>query len=297
MTTCVLLLMAVNNIYKKEVFKMEENKAYEAIKERLEEFKKKGILVPNKKMIKTPEQIEGIRVAGVINSGILDEVEKHIKVGMSTEDINKIVHEYTISHGAIPAPLGYEGFPKSVCVSVNSEVCHGIPTIRKHLKKGDILNVDVTTIYNGYYADASRMYIVGEAKPNAKKLVRVTKECLDKAVEAIIPWKTRLGDLGDIITSHAKANGYTVVREIGGHGVGLDLHEDPYVSHVGKKGTGMLIVPGMVFTIEPMVNEGKADIYQDAINGWTIYTVDGKLSAQWEYTIAVFEDHVEILTK
>lgn len=276
---------------------MNENKAYMAIKDRLEEFKKKGILVPTEKMIKTPEQIEGIRTAGVINSSILDEVEKQLTVGMSTDDINKIVHEYTINHGAIPAPLGYEGFPKSVCVSVNSEVCHGIPSKRRHLRKGDILNVDVTTIYNGYYADASRMYVVGEPKPNAKKLIRVTKECLDKAVEAIIPWQTRLGDLGDIITKHAKANGYSVVREIGGHGVGLALHEDPYVSHIGKKGTGMLICPGMVFTIEPMVNEGKPDIYVDDLNGWTIYTLDGKLSAQWEYTIAVMEDHVEILTK
>lgn len=273
------------------------NEAYNKIKNKLLEYKKNNYIVPTEKMIKTKEQIEGIRAAGVINTAILDMIEKNIKAGMTTDDINTLVHNFTIEHGAIPAPLNYEGFPKSVCVSVNDAVCHGIPSKKEKLKDGDIVNVDVTTIYNGYYADASRMYIIGNAKENAKKLVRVTKECLELAIKSIIPWQTRLGDLGDIILSHARKNGYSVVREIGGHGVGLAMHEDPYVSHVGKKGTGMLIVPGMVFTIEPMVNEGSRLIYQDSRNGWTIYTYDGKLSAQWEHTILVTEEGCEILTR
>lgn len=272
------------------------NKEYEVIKNRLNEYKKKGILVPTEKMIKTKEQIEGIKKAGVINTAILDMVGEKIHAGMSTDEINTLVHNFTILHGAIPAPLNYEGFPKSVCVSVNDAVCHGIPSKKEILKNGDIVNVDVTTILDGYYADASRMYIIGEASDKAKKLVSVAKECLEKAISIIKPWETRLGDLGEVIVKHAKENGYTIVREIGGHGVGLAMHEDPYVSHVGVKGTGMLIVPGMVFTIEPMVNQGGRSIYQDSRNGWTIYTMDGKLSAQWEHTILITEDGVEILT-
>lgn len=272
------------------------NKEYEKIKNRLNEYKKKGISVPSSKMIKTKEQIEGIRKAGIINTAILDMVGEKIHAGMSTDEINTLVHNFTVLHGAIPAPLNYEGFPKSVCVSVNDAVCHGIPSKKEILKDGDIVNVDVTTILNGYYADASRMYIIGEASEKALNLVKITKECLEKAIEIIKPWETRLGDLGDVIVKHAKTNGYSVVREIGGHGVGLAMHEDPYVSHVGIKGTGMLIVPGMVFTIEPMVNQGSRSIYQDSRNGWTIYTTDGKLSAQWEHTILITEDGVEILT-
>lgn len=263
---------------------------------KLEELRSKGIVVPTNEMIKTKEQIEGIRVAGVINTGILDMMELNIHAGMSTEDINTLVHNYTISHGAIPAPLNYEGFPKSVCVSVNDAVCHGIPSKKEILKEGDIVNVDVTTIYKGYFADASRMYIIGKASPKAEKLVRVTKECLTLAFKDLKPWVSHLGDIGGIINRHAKENGFSVVREIGGHGVGLAMHEDPFVSHVSKYGTGMLLVPGMVFTIEPMVNEGTAKIYEDISNGWTIYTWDGKLSAQWEHTFVMTEDGCEILT-
>ncbi len=273
-----------------------ENKINEEIVKKLEIFKKQNIQVPTIKMIKNEEQIEGIRQAGIINTAVLDYVAANIKVGMTTDDINSLVHNYTISQNAIPAPLNYEGFPKSVCTSVNDAVCHGIPSKKQKLKSGDIINVDVTTIYNGYYADASRMFIIGEAKENAKKLVKIAKECLDLAVKSIKPWETKLGDIGGIITEHARKNGYSVVREIGGHGVGLQMHEDPYVSHVAKKGTGLLIVPGMIFTIEPMINEGRPSIFQDISNGWTIYTMDGKLSAQWEYTILITEDGVEILT-
>lgn len=263
---------------------------------KLEELRSKGVVVPTNEMIKTKEQIEGIRVAGVINTGILDMMELNIHAGMSTEDINTLVHNYTISHGAIPAPLNYEGFPKSVCVSVNDAVCHGIPSKKEILKEGDIVNVDVTTIYKGYFADASRMYIIGKASPKSEKLVRVTKECLTLAFKDLKPWVSHLGDIGGIINRHAKENGFSVVREIGGHGVGLAMHEDPFVSHVSKYGTGMLLVPGMVFTIEPMVNEGTAKIYEDISNGWTIYTWDGKLSAQWEHTFVMTEDGCEILT-
>ena len=272
------------------------NTAYDRIKDRLLEYKKKNIIIPTPKMIKTKEQIEGIKEAGLINTAILDMVEEKIKAGMTTDDINTLVHNFTIEHDAIPAPLNYEGFPKSVCVSVNDAVCHGIPSKKEILKEGDIVNVDVTTIYKGYYADASRMFIIGDAKENAKRLVKVTKECLELAIKAIKPWETRLGDIGEIIFTHAKKNGYSVVKEIGGHGVGLAMHEDPYVSHIGKKGTGMLLVPGMVFTIEPMINEGSRLIYQDSKNGWTIYTFDGKLSAQFEHTIVITDDGCEILT-
>lgn len=264
--------------------------------DKIEEFKKKGIPVPKNSMIKTKEQIDGIREAGVINTGILDLVETMIHEGMTTDDINSIVHEYTISHNAIPAPLNYEGYPKSVCVSINEVVCHGIPSKKRKLKCGDIVNVDVTTIYNGYYADASRMYLIGKVSSKAEKLCKVTKECLDMATNSIKPYISRLGDIGGIISKHAKANGFSVVREIGGHGVGLEMHEDPFVSHVSKYGTGMILVPGMVFTIEPMVNEGSAMVYQDISDGWTIYTYDNKLSAQYEYTILVTNDGVEILT-
>lgn len=273
-----------------------ENEAYLAIKDRLDEFKKRNIPVPTPKMIKTKEQIDGIREAGIINTGILDTVALSIHAGMSTEEINTIVHNYTISHNAIPAPLNYEGYPKSVCTSVNDVVCHGIPSSKQILKDGDIINVDVTTIYKGYYADASRMFIIGKASPVAEKLVRVTKEMLDACVAEIKPWVSRLGDIGGVCTKIAKKNGFSVVEYIGGHGVGLEFHEDPYVSHIARYGTGMILVPGMVFTIEPMVNEGRAGVYEDRWDGWTIRTLDHKLSAQWEYTIAITETGVEILT-
>ena len=206
------------------------------------------------------------------------------------------MHEYTIKHGGIPAPFHYKGFPKSVCTSINDEVCHGIPDKNRILQNGDIINVDVTTILNGYYADASRMFCIGEVSEEAKKLVDVTKECLDAGLAAVKAWGY-LGDVGEAVNTLAKQNGYAVVEEIGGHGVGLAFHEEPYVCHVGKKDTGMLLVPGMVFTIEPMINAGKRQVYQDEDNGWTIYTEDGSLSAQWEYTVAITENGVEVLTR
>ena len=265
-----------------------------AFDENLQKYAAKGHLVPSHDMIKTKEQIEGIRKAGILNTAILDMVEEKICAGMTTNEINELVHEYTIQHGGIPAPLNYEGFPKSVCTSINHQVCHGIPDDTV-LKEGDIVNIDVTTIVDGYFADASRMFCIGTVSEEAKKLVSVAKECLELGVAAVKPY-AHLGDLGEAIYTHARKHGYEVVREIGGHGTGVRFHEDPYVCHIGKAGTDYLLVPGMVFTIEPMVNEGVAEVYCDDANGWTIYTEDHKLSAQWEYTILVTEDGVEILT-
>ena len=246
-------------------------------------------------MIKTKAQIEGIRESGKINVAILDEVAEQIREGMTTEEINRIVHEKTIQLEGIPAPLNYDGYTKSVCTSVNSQVCHGIPSEQVILKSGDIINVDVSTIYQGYFSDSSRMFCIGQVSEEAAQLVRVAKECVEKGIEQVRPWGF-LGDMAEAVHTHAYAHGYSVVRDIGGHGVGLEFHEDPFVSYVTKKGTEMLLVPGMVFTIEPMINQGTEEIYIDDSNGWTVYTEDGKLSAQWEVTIAVTEDGYEILT-
>lgn len=266
-----------------------------AMEDKIADYKRKGFIVPKRSLIKTQAQLEGIRKAGRLNTEILDMVAENIKEGMSTEEINSLVHNYTIAHGAIPAPLNYQGFPKSCCTSVNDVVCHGIPDKNEILQNGDIINVDVTTILDGYYADASRMFLIGEVSEEAKELVRVTKESVDLALKEVKPWGF-LGDIGEVVSKHVYAHGYTVLRDIGGHGVGNDFHEDPYVCHIGKRGTGMLLVPGMVFTIEPMVNMGEEDFFQDEENGWTIYTEDGSLSAQWEYTVAVTEDGAEIIT-
>ncbi|WMI80865.1 type I methionyl aminopeptidase [Anaerotignum sp. MB30-C6] len=266
-----------------------------AMDEKIAQFEAEGAKVPPYKIIKTPEQLDGIRKAGKLNTAVLDMVAEKICAGMSTEDINTIVHEYILAHGGTPATLGYCGYPKSVCTSVNDVICHGIPSPDEILKDGDIVNVDVTTILDGYYADASRMFCIGEVSPEAKKLVEVTKESVDLALKVVKPWGF-LGDIGYVVSQHIYEHGYTVLHDIGGHGVGNDFHEDPYVCHVGERGKGMLLVPGMVFTIEPMVNAGEEDFYQDEENGWTIYTEDGSLSAQWEYTVAVTEDGVEIIT-
>ncbi len=263
---------------------------------KLNEFKKKKCILPPKKLIKNKKQIEGIREASKINTMILDAVEKQICVGMTTEQIDQIVMSETKKLGGIPACLGYEGFPKSVCTSVNGVVCHGIPSKKVVLREGDIVNVDCTTIVNGYYGDSSRMFKIGKVSDNANKLVNVTKECLDLAVSKIKPY-SHLGDIGYWVSKHARENGYSVVKELGGHGVGLEMHEDPFVSHLGKLGQGMILVPGMVFTIEPMINEGRAGVLIDENDGWTIYTEDGSLSAQWEYTLLMTETGLEILAK
>ncbi len=258
-------------------------------------WQNKGKVVPRRGLILTPGQIDGVRKSGVINTGILDTVAKEIKAGMTTNDIDKIVADYTLSHGAKSACLGYNGFPKYSCVSINEEVCHGIPSDDIVLEEGDIVNVDVTTIYNGYFADASRMFIIGKTTPAREKLVRVAKECLEIGMKVAKPY-CFVGDIGNAIQSHAHDNGYTVVRDLCGHGVGLKFHEDPEVTHYGRKGTGMLLVPGMVFTIEPMINEGGYKVFIDEDNGWTVVTEDEKDSAQWEHTFVMTENGVEILT-
>ncbi|MDD7282206.1 MAG: type I methionyl aminopeptidase [Erysipelotrichaceae bacterium] len=257
-------------------------------------LKLQGKKVPPHSLIKNEEDIKWIKKAAKINNEVLDLVGREIKAGMSTEEIDILVHDYTVSHGGIPACLGYEGFPKSCCTSINDEVCHGIPDKDIILQEGDIINVDCTTIVHGHYADASRMFCIGQVSPEAKKLVDVTKECMEAGIKAVRPWGY-FGDIGAAIQEVAYKNGYSVVTDFCGHGVGNDFHEDPYVHHVGIRNTGMVIAPGMVFTIEPMINEGKRELFIDADNGWTAYTEDGLLSAQWENTIYVTEKGIEIL--
>ena len=237
-----------------------------------------------------------IRKRADLNTAVVDHVAANIKAGMSTADIDKLVYDYTTQHGGIPAPLNYQGFPKSVCTSINNVVCHGIPDENEILEEGDIINVDVSTILNGYYSDASRMFTIGEIDERAERIVRVTKECVELGLKEAKPWN-HLGDIAHAINSHAQAHGYSVVEEIGGHGIGLEFHEDPYVCYVAPKGTEMVLVPGMIFTIEPMINEGSPDFFIDEDNGWTVYTEDDGLSAQVEYMVLITEDGAEVLSK
>ena len=262
---------------------------------RVIEYEERGCIVPSRKLIKTPEQIEGIRRSGVVNTGVLDLVAREIREGMTTLEIDKLVYDYTTLHGAIPAPLGYEGFPKSVCTSVNEVVCHGIPNEFEVLRKGDIVNVDVSTILNGYYSDASRMFVIGKTTLEKQRLVDVARECLEAGMKAARPFGF-LGDIGYAIQRHAEAAGFSVVRDLCGHGVGLAFHEEPDVNHYGRKGTGMLLVPGMVFTIEPMINMGDWHVFVDSDDGWTVVTEDELPSAQWEHTFVMTEHGLEILS-
>ena len=275
---------------------METYREYQArIESKIEEYRKEGHQVPDLSLIKTPWQIKKIKDACSINTAVLDYVQENIKVGMSTQEIDDLVSSFTLKSGALCAPLGYEGYPKSVCTSINEEVCHGIPSRLRKLNDGDIVNVDVSTILDGYYADASRMFEIGNVSEERKRLVKVTKECLELGISVAKAWG-HVGDIGAIISEHANKNGYSVVTRLGGHGVGLEFHEEPFISHVGIKDTGMLLVPGMIFTIEPMINVGGADVVIDKYNGWTIYTKDGKDSAQVEHQILITEDGPEILT-
>lgn len=271
-------------------------KCHMAIDEKVALHAQRGEIVPPRKILKTQEQIAGVKRSAALNTAILDEVAGQIKAGISTEEINTIVHEYTVGHGGIPAPLDYQGFPKSVCTSINNEVCHGIPDKNIILQEGDIINVDVSTILDGYFSDASRMFKIGQVSERAEKIVRVTQECVLLGLEQAKPWN-HLGDIAYAINTHAQKNGYSVVEDIGGHGIGLQFHEDPFVSYVTPKGSEMLLVPGMMFTIEPMINEGGPDFYIDEDNGWTVYTEDDGLSAQIEYMVLITEDGAEVLTK
>ena len=291
--------------------------------EKLKMYENKGCIVPEHNMIKTPEQIEKIKASARVNIAVLDYVAEHIKAGVTTEEIDQWVYEETTKRGAIPAPLNFEGFPKSVCTSINEVVCHGIPdpdrvlqdgdiinvdcsTIlngyysdgipneEEILQDGDIINVDVSTIYKGYFSDSSRMFCIGDVSPEKKRLVEITKQSIEVGLKEVKPWHF-LGDMGAAIHDFVRENGYSVVREIGGHGVGIQFHEEPWVSYVSERGTEMLMVPGMMFTIEPMVNMGKPDVFVDADDDWTVYTEDGKPSAQREIQVLVTEDGCEII--
>ena len=265
-----------------------------ALDDKIAKYQAMGHIVPKHSILKTPEQIAGIKESCKINIAVLDYIAEHIGIGTKGSEIDKWVYDITTQMGGIPAPLNYQGYPYSVCVSVNDQVCHGFPTDDLVLQDGDIVNVDVSTILNGYFSDSSRMFCIGNVSPEKKRLVDVTKECVELGLKEVKPWGF-LGDMGQAVHDHAFANGYTVVREIGGHGVGLEFHEEPWVGYNSKRGTEMLLVPGMIFTIEPMVNMGKADIYIDDENDWEVYTQDGKPSAQWEIMVLVTEDGYEVL--
>lgn len=245
--------------------------------------------------IKTPEEIAKMRIAGRMAAEVLEMIEPYVKPGVSTAELDTLCHDYIVNEQkAIPACLGYRGFPKSICTSVNHVICHGIPSEKKILKNGDIINIDVTVIYDGYHGDTSKMYYVGDVAPHAKRLVEVTQECLYKGIELVRPG-CRLGDIGEVIQKHAEKNYYSVVREYCGHGIGTVFHEEPQVLHYGKAGTGLELKEGMTFTIEPMINAGKPHTKLKR-DGWTVETKDGRLSAQWEHTLAVTATGVEVLT-
>lgn len=245
--------------------------------------------------IKSEDEIEKMRVAGRLAAEVLEMIEEYVAPGISTAELDRICHQYiTQVQNAIPAPLNYKGFPKSICTSVNHVVCHGIPSDTKILKNGDIINIDVTVIYDGFHGDTSKMFLVGTVPAHAHRLVNITQECLYKGIELVKPG-AKLGDIGHIIQAYAEKNHFSVVREYCGHGIGRTFHEDPQVLHYGIKDTGMELREGMTFTIEPMINAGKhhTKLKRD---GWTVETKDGRLSAQWEHTLAVTKDGVEVLT-
>ena len=270
-------------------------KCHAAIDERLQECYLNGQEVIYRHLLKTPEDIEGIKRSAAINVGVLDMVAERIAPGVTTAEVDQWIYDYTVEHGGIPADLDYEGFPKSVCTSINDVVCHGIPSERDVLREGDIVNVDCSTILDGYFSDSSRMFCIGEVSPERKKLVDVTRESIQRGLAQVKPWNT-LGDMSHAVQTYVEENGFNVVREFGGHGIGKEFHEDPFVSHVGEPGEGVVLAPGMCFTIEPMVNAGGADIDMNDPNGWTVRTADGSDSAQWEVQLVVTDTGYELLS-
>lgn len=246
-------------------------------------------------ILKTEEQIEGIRRSSQLAGRALIMIEDYVREGVSTEYLNNIINEFILDNGAVSATLGYNGYPKSCCISLNDVVCHGIPSADTVLKDGDILNIDVTTILNGYYGDTSKMYTVGEISPRAKKIIQVAKHSLDLGIQQVRPGNN-IGNIGFVIGRYAKAQKYSVVYEFCGHGVGVNFHESPQVDHIARRNSGPVMKPGMTFTIEPMINEGKPSTNVDKIDGWTARTRDGKLSAQFEHTVLVTESGCEVLT-
>jgi len=246
-------------------------------------------------IIKTPEEIEKMRIAGRLAADVLEMIEPHVKPGVTTNELNDICHNYIVNEQkAIPAPLNYHGFPKSICTSLNHVVCHGIPD-DKPMKNGDIINIDITVIKDGYHGDTSKMFAVGKVAPHAERLMNITRECMIKGIELVKPGAF-LGDIGHVIQQYAESNHYSVVREYCGHGIGAGFHEEPQVLHYGRAGTGIELQAGMIFTIEPMINAGKRQVKLNNKDGWTVTTSDRRLSAQWEHTILVTDTGYEVLT-
>lgn len=246
-------------------------------------------------IIKNQEQIEGIRKSSRLAAQALLFIESYVKEEVTTGYLNQLLETFIRDHGAVPAPLGYQGYPKATCISLNEVVCHGIPSDKEVIKPGDILNIDITTILNGYYGDTSRMYWVGNLSKEAEDLLDVAWHCLELGIDQVFPGNY-FGNIGFAINRYAQAKGYSVVHEFCGHGIGIDFHEEPQVEHIGRRNTGPVMQPGMIFTIEPMINQGKSKTKIDRNDGWTARTIDGKLSAQYEHTILVTETGYEVLT-
>ncbi len=245
--------------------------------------------------IRSKEDLEKMRIAGKLAAQVLEMIEPFVEPGVSTEHLDSLCFQYITRHQrAIPACLGYRGFPKTICTSINQVVCHGIPSEKKILKNGDIINIDVTVIKNDWHGDTSKMFIVGKAQNHAKRLVKISKDCLYKAIEIVRPG-VKLGDLGHVIQSYAESNHYSVVREYCGHGIGKQFHEEPQILHYGSPNTGLTLEEGMTFTIEPMLNAGRPGTRLKR-DGWTVETIDGRLSSQWEHTIAVTASGCEVFT-
>ena len=270
-------------------------KCHAAADERLDRLYHQGKEVPVRGLLKTAADIEGIKRSAAINIGVLDYVAEHICAGVTTAQVDQWIYDYTVEHGGVPADLNYEGYPKSVCTSINSVVCHGIPSEEDVLQEGDIVNVDCSTILDGYFSDSSRMFCIGQVSAERQRLVDVTRQSVQAGLAAIKPWGY-LGDVSHAVQEVVEAAGFSVVREFGGHGIGLEFHEDPFVGFVGEPGEGMVLAPGMCFTIEPMVNAGACEIDTSDANGWTVRTKDGSDSAQWEVQLVVTEDGYELLS-
>ena len=271
-------------------------KCHEAQDERMQRAWDDGYEVLPRTLLKSAADIEGIKRSAAINVGVLDYVGEHIGPGVTTAQVDKWIYDYTVEHGGIPADLNYEGYPNSVCTSVNSVVCHGIPSDEEVLAEGDIVNVDCSTILDGYFSDSSRMFCIGKVSAERQKLVDVTRESVQRGLAAVKPWNT-LADVAAAVQTYVEENGFNVVREFGGHGIGKEFHEDPFVGFFeGAPDTDTVLVPGMCFTIEPMVNAGAAPIDMNDPNGWTVRTKDGSDSAQWEVQLVVTETGYELLS-
>lgn len=251
---------------------------------------------PQTVTIKSPAEIEKMRIAGRLAAEVLEMISPYVVEGISTGELDRICHDYIVNEqGAVPAPLNYHGFPKSICTSINQVICHGIPSDTKKLKDGDIINVDITVIKDGYHGDTSQMFLIGKYQQHLQRLCEVTQECLYKAIDILKPG-IHLGDIGEIIQQHAEAHHYSVVREYCGHGIGKNFHEEPQVLHYGRKGSGIELKEGMIFTIEPMINLGKRHTKLNKKDGWTVTTKDGRHSAQWEHTLLITQKGCEVLT-